>query len=257
MQAAFLSAILYNFFGYLLFYFLFAGMLYYLCWMRFAGNLKNRRIQVKRRTFAPQIRHDVLFSLQSIFLSSILLSFLFAAHELGYTRIYHADSNHSLGYTLFSLILVLVIDDAFFYWSHRLMHHRRLFRLFHKEHHHSTDPSPFTSLAFQPLETLVENVVGMALPFVLPIHWNVILIWQTISFANNFLAHLGYEFYPHYWLKVPLLRLKTTSTHHNMHHRLFNGNYGLYFTIWDKLMGTEFPNYAETFSELHSRRRED
>jgi sterol desaturase/sphingolipid hydroxylase (fatty acid hydroxylase superfamily) len=28
------------------------------------------------------------------------------------------------------------------------------------------------------------------------------------------------------------------STFHNDHHRLFRGNYGLYFTFWDRVMGT-------------------
>ncbi|NBW42885.1 MAG: hypothetical protein EBR29_03555, partial [Sphingobacteriia bacterium] len=29
-----------------------------------------------------------------------------------------------------------------------------------------------------------------------------------------------------------------TSRHHNLHHARFQGNYGLYFLIWDRWMGT-------------------
>ena len=133
------------------------------------------------------------------------------------------------------------------------MHHPKIFRYTHKAHHFSTDPSPFTSLAFQFIETLAENFVGIILPFLMPIHWYVILIWQIISFSNNFIAHLGYEVYPTFWIKTSLLKFKTTSTHHNMHHRYFNGNYALYFTWWDKLMGTEFKNYENSFLEIHNR----
>jgi sterol desaturase/sphingolipid hydroxylase (fatty acid hydroxylase superfamily) len=44
---------------------------------------------------------------------------------------------------------------------------------------------------------------------------------------------------------IDVPKLKTTSTHHNMHHQLFNGNYALYFTWWDKWMGTEFKDYEK------------
>ena len=33
------------------------------------------------------------------------------------------------------------------------------------------------------------------------------------------------------------------TTHHDLHHSSFHYNYGLYFTWWDRLMGTEHPAY--------------
>jgi sterol desaturase/sphingolipid hydroxylase (fatty acid hydroxylase superfamily) len=45
------------------------------------------------------------------------------------------------------------------------------------------------------------------------------------------------------------LDLMTTTTHHDMHHQQFNGNYGLYFTWWDRWMGTEFPEYKVAFHQ--------
>jgi sterol desaturase/sphingolipid hydroxylase (fatty acid hydroxylase superfamily) len=46
----------------------------------------------------------------------------------------------------------------------------------------------------------------------------------------------------------------TTTTHHDLHHNgSFNHNYGLYFTWWDRLMGTEHPCYREIFREVTSR----
>jgi sterol desaturase/sphingolipid hydroxylase (fatty acid hydroxylase superfamily) len=44
-----------------------------------------------------------------------------------------------------------------------------------------------------------------------------------------------------------------TSVAHNMHHRYFKGNYGLYFTIWDRLMGTLRNDYDENFDAVASR----
>ncbi|GAB4400901.1 MAG: ferredoxin--NADP reductase [Microscillaceae bacterium] len=71
---------------------------------------------------------------------------------------------------------------------------------------------------------------------------------------NNVLAHLGYEVYPQGWVKLPLLQFKTASTHHNMHHQLFNGNYALYFTWWDKWMGTEFKDYETRHEQIFERK---
>jgi Delta7-sterol 5-desaturase len=42
--------------------------------------------------------------------------------------------------------------------------------------------------------------------------------------------------------------------HHDLHHNgSFNHNYGLYFTWWDKWMGTEHPKYYAKFAEVTNR----
>ncbi|PKA16131.1 sterol desaturase family protein, partial [Leptospira haakeii] len=45
----------------------------------------------------------------------------------------------------------------------------------------------------------------------------------------------------------PVLKWINTSTHHNLHHQKFHGNYSLYFNFWDKVMGTNFKDYSEVF----------
>ena len=39
----------------------------------------------------------------------------------------------------------------------------------------------------------------------------------------------------------------TTVTHHDLHHSESRWNFGLYFTWWDRWMGTEHPRYKEEF----------
>jgi lathosterol oxidase len=39
-----------------------------------------------------------------------------------------------------------------------------------------------------------------------------------------------------------------------MHHEKAGGNFGFYFTWWDKWMGTEHSNYEERFLQNTSRR---
>jgi sterol desaturase/sphingolipid hydroxylase (fatty acid hydroxylase superfamily) len=38
-----------------------------------------------------------------------------------------------------------------------------------------------------------------------------------------------------------------------MHHETLRGNYGLYFNVWDRLMGTNHANYESRFVEVTSR----
>ena len=46
-----------------------------------------------------------------------------------------------------------------------------------------------------------------------------------------------------------------TSVSHNLHHQYFKGNYGLYFTIWDRMMGTLRPDYDTAFENLKQREK--
>ena len=63
------------------------------------------------------------------------------------------------------------------------------------------------------------------------------------------MGHAGYEFYPRHFIKTWYGKWQTTATHHNMHHKYFNGNYGLYFSFWDKWMKTERKEYEEVFDQ--------
>ncbi|MEZ0388978.1 MAG: sterol desaturase family protein, partial [Verrucomicrobium sp.] len=37
------------------------------------------------------------------------------------------------------------------------------------------------------------------------------------------------------------------------HHEYYRGNYGLYFNVWDRLMGTNHEKYEERFAEVTNR----
>jgi sterol desaturase/sphingolipid hydroxylase (fatty acid hydroxylase superfamily) len=178
-----------------------------------------------------------------------------ALDKMGYMRLYWDFPEYGMIWGVLQFFFLVFFYDAYFYWTHRLMHHPRVYRRVHKTHHKNTDPSPLTIFAFHPLENLIEFLPFVLVPMFLPICWPILFLWQTFDLLNNVLAHLGYEVYPKGWFHLPLLKYKTVSTHHNMHHELFHGNYGLYFTFWDKLMGTEFKDYSSKFAELHGRPR--
>ncbi len=85
------------------------------------------------------------------------------------------------------------------------------------------------------------------LMFILPMHIIAISTILLVMIFRNAIGHCGYELFPRNTIKSPWLRFNTTVTHHDMHHEKANGNYGFYFTWWDKWMGTEHADYEARF----------
>jgi ferredoxin-NADP reductase/sterol desaturase/sphingolipid hydroxylase (fatty acid hydroxylase superfamily) len=238
----------------LLWYAGFAFPFFFIFWIVGKKYFKKIRIQETERASLHHFKHDLGFSASTFLIFAIMdVCFLYLESK-GYTRIYFDINEYGYLWLGLSFFIVLFIDDMFFYWSHRAMHTPSLYKFFHKVHHESTDPSPLTAFAFHPSEAVVEYIVAFVLPFLLPLNFGLIIAWQIFSMLNNVLGHLGYEIYPKGWVKFPILKFKTASTHHNMHHQLFNGNYALYFTWWDKWMGTEFKDYEARHEQIFERK---
>jgi sterol desaturase/sphingolipid hydroxylase (fatty acid hydroxylase superfamily) len=90
--------------------------------------------------------------------------------------------------------------------------------------------------------------------FVVPIHPGALVIFQQISTAVNVYGHSGYELYPPGWSRHWLGRWINTSVAHNTHHATARHNYGLYFLVWDRLMGTLDPEYDRRYDDARPAR---
>jgi lathosterol oxidase len=64
-----------------------------------------------------------------------------------------------------SLALMLLLHDAWFYWTHRLMHHPKIFRHVHLVHHRSINPSPWAAYSFHPIEAVIEAGIYLLIVF--------------------------------------------------------------------------------------------
>jgi sterol desaturase/sphingolipid hydroxylase (fatty acid hydroxylase superfamily) len=69
------------------------------------------------------------------------------------------------------------------------------------------------------------------------------LIWSVHMIVRNVLGHCGHELMPRWMIRSGWFDWLTTTTHHDLHHQFGRCNYGLYFTWWDRWMGTEHPEY--------------
>ncbi len=224
-----------------------------LFWVWFKNKFKHRRIQEIQRSTSKNLRHEIKFSIATLLVFSYVDIALYFAQINGYTKIYKNISDYGWAYFVFSIVVMILLHDTWFYWTHRLMHHPKLFKYIHKVHHQSTDPSPFAAFSFHPLEALIEAGAYIIFSFLFPVHLFALFGWQILQMILNVIGHLGYEIYPRKFNTHWFFKVKTPSTHHNLHHSKFNGNYGLYFTWWDKWCKTEFKDYHKVYQNLQDR----
>ncbi len=227
---------------------------YFLVWKKFKKRLQNRRIQLKERVDVQQIKRELKNSIFTLLVGAIFSSTIIYLSTLGYSKIYTNFSEHNPLFAFGGFFILLIIDDTWFYWCHRLLHHPKIFRFVHFEHHKSVDVNPFTSMSFHFLEALLLTFWILPVSFILPIYAPVLGLVQVWGLFDNVKAHLGYEFYPEK-LNKSWFRFLTSSTHHNMHHGKFTGNYGVHFRIWDRLLGTEHKDYENEYDKIQLRKR--
>ena len=220
---------------------------------RWKGNpLLGRKIQPgfsSAATIRREVRYSILTAL--VFALNGFCIYLFMTE--GWTLVYAESSDYGWLYGAFSLVAAIVLHDAYFYWTHRLMHHRRLFHAFHRLHHTSRSPSPWAAYAFAPLEAVVQTMFLTILVFVLPLHVTVIYLFMVHMILRNVIGHSGFELFPRGTATHTVFGILTTNTHHDLHHSAKAGNFGLYFTWWDRICGTENPDYRKTFARVTFR----
>ncbi len=234
-------------------YVLAAGMAYLLFWKFFKKTVKHRIIQ-RRSIKSSQVLYEIKYSISTIIVFSIIGCSILMAKQSGYTLIYEDISEKGWLWFSLSIVLMILIHDTWFYWTHRLMHHPRIFKHVHLVHHRSTSPTPWAAYSFHPIEAIIEAGIFPIIVFIIPAHETALLIFLIYMILRNVQGHLGMELLPKSFIDNRYLNWHTTTVHHDMHHRYFNSNYGLYFTWWDKWLKTEHGKYVETFEKItHSK----
>jgi lathosterol oxidase len=234
-------------------YYVIAGVAFLVFYVLLRKRIAWKKIQ-PRYPAAADYRRELLFSTVSIVIFSLPPLILVQNDSLRpHTTYYASIARHGWVYFFAAFPLMFLMHDTYFYWMHRLIHHRRLFRLFHLVHHRSVNPSPWSAYAFHPLEAFTESLIFVIFLFTIPINTWHLFIFFLLSLMYNVYGHLGFELYPAGFHRHWLGRWVNTSVCHNQHHRHFKGNYGLYFLFWDRMMGTLREDYDAAFSEVQMR----
>jgi Delta7-sterol 5-desaturase len=195
------------------------------------------------------IQRDIQLSVLSAGVFALAAALIMSAYSSGITRLYSDSQQYGLWYLGISYGGVLILQDAYFYFTHRLFHQPALFSWLHKGHHRSRYPTPWTSFAFDPLEAIVQALFLAAIVFLIPLHFITLLAVLTTMTVWAVLNHIGIDrlplSFPHHWLGKWFIG----PAHHSIHHLKYTLHYGLYFTFWDNLLGTTDPNYEQKFNQ--------
>lgn len=231
-------------------YFFFAGGFY---WLFYRGNLAPSR-KIRRETPpAGIIAREISWSLVTCFIFAVSGAALLHAWDSGHTRLYTRVEDHGWVWLVVSLPILMVLHETYFYWTHRWIHHPRIFRLVHRVHHESNNPTPWAAFSFHPWEALIQAIILPALVWVVPTHLAVLVAFLMVMTVLGVINHLGYEIYPRGFDETAIGREIIHATHHNLHHSRFKGNFGLYFTFWDRWMSTEVPDTNTVYREVTAR----
>jgi sterol desaturase/sphingolipid hydroxylase (fatty acid hydroxylase superfamily) len=147
---------------------------------------------------------------------------------------------------LWQLILSVIIEDFFFYFSHRALHTPYLYVRIHKKHHEFYNTISFASVYAHWLEFIIGNAMPMLGSLILlQKHLHIITYtgYAYFRIAGTYAGHSGYEF-P--WHPFKFFAFNAETGFHNYHHLKNIGNYGSSLWIWDYYFGTSEHFYQET-----------
>jgi len=196
---------------------------------------------------AADLRRELAYSASTLVIFAGIAALVLALVVSGRAEIYEDPLRHGLAWLLLSLPLLVVWHDFLFYWTHRLLHTRWLFRHVHAVHHRSRSPSPFAAYAFHPVEALLNGQVTVLALLVAPFNLYVLLAFAVHQIVRNAHSHAAVETLPRGFARHGLWGRFTTTTHHHLHHETAQGNYGLWFTWWDRWCGTARPDYLQRY----------
>ncbi|GES57002.1 C-4 methylsterol oxidase [Aspergillus terreus] len=109
----------------------------------------------------------------------------------------------------------LLLREALFYYSHRLLHRPAWYGRIHKRHHRFTAPIALAAQFAHPVEQIVANALPISLPPQL-LGSHVVTFWAFLAYElfNTATVHSGYDFFA------------GQAKMHDLHHEKFNLNYG-------------------------------
>ena len=163
------------------------------------------------------------------------------------------DELPSLQTIILHLLFFLICEDFSFYCTHRLLHTKYLYSKIHKLHHKYRHTVGIASEFAHPIEFVFGNILTTYSGVLIlgrRTHFFTDCVWTFIRIAETTDGHCGYNF-P--WSPYRLLPLSAGEDYHNYHHQEFEGNYGSFSTIWDRLFGTvnkQFLKFVDSNYEL-------
>ncbi|XP_057380623.1 fatty acid hydroxylase domain-containing protein 2-like [Daphnia carinata] len=97
---------------------------------------------------------------------------------------------------LADLMILIPTQEIFVYYTHRMFHHRLLYKWTHKWHHDWTTPVALSAMYNHPLEQLIGNVLPGSIGFLLTnSHFCTQWFWHIWSAIRSLNDHSGYRLF--------------------------------------------------------------
>jgi lathosterol oxidase len=214
----------------------FAGLLFWMVHRRQLGGSVLRKVRPGEPR-KGQVKQEVMISalaLAAVVLYGAPLIFIV---EGRHGRIYDHIDELGVAYWLGSLAALLLLVDAYEYWTHRAVHWKPVFKIVHKLHHYSVHPTPWTTFSLNLYEMIISAAFLPLVALAMPLHRSTIAVFSIFTLLKNVTNHLGYQ-----WISAGrfewLAKWVVGPRFHELHHVYFDCNYSAYFTFWDHWMGT-------------------
>lgn len=213
-------------------YLFFTGTTYFIFWKKLSPQIEQFKIPNRiKKLSTVSIWFEIKYSIMTMIMVGLVLSLITVLTKHHVTKIYTDIHQHGWFYFFISIVITIFVHDAYFYFVHRLLHHPKIYKRAHAIHHQSMSPTPFAAYSFHPIEAFITTSFLILITLILPLHPNALIIFGLVWTIVNINGHLGYDFFNQKkWIN--------SSTAHHLHHQWINGNYGLYFTFWDRLFKT-------------------
>ena len=151
---------------------------------------------------------------------------------------------------LYFVLLLLAVSlwrQVHFYWTHRLIHWKPLYRTVHYLHHKNVNIGPWSGISMHPVEHIIYFSLAL-LFWIVPSHPLIVIFTLQSAVLGAGTGHAGFEDF----VVKGKAKLPTGAFFHYLHHRYFECNYGLTLVPFDKWFGT----FHDGSSEAHARMTE-
>ena len=142
------------------------------------------------------------------------------------------------------VILSYVLGD-FLAWFHHFMRHKvKTFWAFHTIHHSQREINFFSDERFH----IMEHVISSSLVFIPALMFQINFSFiPALVFFHEWYKHIYHaNLKTHYgFLKYFMVTPQSHRIHHSVEPRHRDKNFGVIFSVWDRLFGTQYENYDE------------
>jgi Delta7-sterol 5-desaturase len=222
-----------NFIGAMFVYYGVAGLFHYFCYIH-NGSEKTFEERDRPRPSWSIISNQIRLAQSSMFLYVLLPVVDEFAVEQGWTRTFFTVAEcGGFGWYATTMVLYFALVEIGIYWMHRTLHTNKwMYKHIHLLHHQYNKPetlTPWASIAFHPLDGLLQASPYFFVMFIVPCHYvtRVGLLFFTEIWATY--IHDAMD-----WNMDPIMG----SKYHTVHHTHYVYNYGQVFTFCDRWWGT-------------------